>query len=35
MQCNLENFQLGQIEIPTENREGINATLVMFHLIRT
>jgi len=27
MQCNPEKFQPGQIEILTENREGINATL--------
>jgi len=27
MQCNSEKFQPGQIEILTENREGINATL--------
>jgi len=29
MQCNSEKFQPGQIEILTENREGINATSVL------
>jgi len=29
MQCNSEKFQPGQIEILTENREGINATLCL------
>jgi len=27
MQCNSVKFQLDQIELLTENREGINATL--------
>jgi len=27
MQCNSEKFQLGQIELLAENREGIKATL--------
>jgi len=30
MQCNSEKFQPGQIEILTENREGINATYPEF-----